>query len=230
MMYAALGVIGLVVIVLMVTHGSGQVAGFESDAFARMAYLVGLLALIGAGFWRTFRARMSENLRALLVWLLIGGVVVAGYAYKDRAREFGGTMLGALRPGTAVTGPGGEVTITRRSDGAFSVLAEVNGQAEQRFIFDTGASAVVLTAENAAKLGIRPAQAEFNARVSTANGTTLAAPVLLDSIGVGPITERRVRAMVSRPGDLTTNLLGTSFLDRLPSYEVRGDRLVMRSR
>lgn len=230
MMYVALGVIGLVVVVLMVTHDSGRVAGFDSDEFAHMAYLVMLIVLIGTGVWRTFRARMSENLRALLVWVLLGGVIVAGYAYKEQAKEFGGAMLGTLRPGTAVTGPGGEVTITRRSDGQFAVLAEVNGQAEQRFTFDTGASAVVLTAENAAKLGIRPAESAFDAKVSTANGVTLTAPILLDSITIGPITERRVRAMVSRPGDLSTNLLGTSFLDRLPSYEVRGERLLLRSR
>lgn len=230
MMYVALGAIALVVIVLVATNDSGQVGGLESDQFARASYLGMFLILLAAGFWRTSRAQISENLRSLLIWIMIGAVLVAGYAYKEQAKEIGGTMLGALRPGTAITGPSGEVTITRRSDGDFAVLAEVNGLAEQNFIFDTGASAIVLTAENAAKLGITPGENEFSTKVSTANGIALAAPVLLDSVSVGPITERRVHAMVSRPGALRTNLLGTSFLDRLPSYEVRGDRLVLRSR
>ena len=36
--------------------------------------------------------------------------------------------------------------------------------------------------------------------------------------------------MVSRPGALSDNLLGQSFLSRLPSYEVRGDWLILQGR
>jgi aspartyl protease family protein len=66
--------------------------------------------------------------------------------------------------------------------------------------------------------------------VFTANGRNLAAPVTLDRLSVGPITERRVRALVARPGVLRENLLGMTFLERLPSYEVRGNRLILRGR
>ena len=229
MMYAGLAIIAVAVIALAVTS-DGTVAGIGSDRFGHIAYLSALLILVTGGFWHSFKDRMSENLRALAIWAAIGAVVVAGYAYKEQAREVGATMRGALRPGTALGGAGGEVTITRNADGDFSVLAAINDRTEQRFAFDTGASTVVLTAENAARLGITPAESEFNAKVSTANGTTVTAPILLDSITIGPITERRVNAMVSRPGDLSDNLLGQSFLARLPSYEVRGDRLVLRSR
>ena len=79
-------------------------------------------------------------------------------------------------------------------------------------------------------LGIKPADGDFTTKVSTANGTALAAPIRLDSITIGPITERGVDAMVSQPGALSVNLLGQSFLTRLPSYEVRGDRLILRTR
>lgn len=230
MMYAGLAVLGIALVVLVATHESGRIGGLESDQFAQLASAGALLILVAGGYWFRFRERMGESLRSLLIWAALGALIVAGYAYRDQAREIGGTMLGALRPGTAVVGPGGEVAITRRSDGAFSVLAEVNGRTAQPFTFDTGASAVVLTAENAARLGITPAEREFGTRVATANGSTMAAPILLDSITVGPITERRVEAMVSRPGALSGNLLGQSFLDRLPSYEVRGDKLILRSR
>jgi aspartyl protease family protein len=103
----------------------------------------------------------------------------------------------------------------------------VNGRV-QPFLFDTGASSVVLTAENAAALGLTPAPADFTARVSTANGITYAAPTQLDSLSVGTITERRVNAMVAKPGALSANLLGQTFLSRLSGYEVRGDRLILR--
>jgi aspartyl protease family protein len=37
-----------------------------------------------------------------------------------------------------------------------------------------------------------------------------------------------VPALIAQPGQLRTNLLGMSFLNRLESWEVRGDKLIMR--
>jgi len=54
--------------------------------------------------------------------------------------------------------------------------------------------------------------------------------VVLDSLAVGTITERRVPALVARPGALHDNLLGMTFLNRLASYEVRGNRLILRGK
>jgi len=55
-----------------------------------------------------------------------------------------------------------------------------------------------------------------------------AAPVTLDQLAVGGIVERAVPALIAQPGQLRTSLLGMSFLNRLESWEVRGDRLVLR--
>jgi aspartyl protease family protein len=44
------------------------------------------------------------------------------------------------------------------------------------------------------------------------------------------VTERNVDALVAKPGALRENLLGMSFLERLASYEVREDRLILRQR
>lgn len=227
MLPIALAALLAVLAILVGTNGTASIGGLEPDQFAQLATSSALLALVAAGFWHRFRGRMGDNLRALLIWAALGAACVAAYAYRDEARTVGNRLMGALRPGSATVGPGGAVTVTRRADGAFSVRAEVNGRA-QVFTFDTGASAVVLTAEAAQALGIRPAESAFTVRVSTANGVALAAPILLDSLTVGSITERRVAAMVSRPGALSGNLLGMSFLDRLASFEVRGDRLILR--
>jgi aspartyl protease family protein len=64
--------------------------------------------------------------------------------------------------------------------------------------------------------------------VDTANGRARAAPVTLDRLSVGGITERAVPALIAQPGQLRTNLLGMSFLNRLQSWEVRGDKLILR--
>lgn len=229
-MWLGLAILGIGLVVLVANHDGGPVMGLDSDQVAGLVSMTALLILLTAGRWRQALAMPGKTVGAILIWLAIGVVIVIGYTYRDDAQRIGANVVGALRPGTAVVGPGGEVTITRRSDGDFAVLAEVNGRAEERFVFDTGASSVVLTTGTAERLGIRPPESAFTQRVSTANGTALTAPIRLDSITVGPITERHVNAMVSRPGVLTTNLLGQSFLDRLPSYEVRGDRLILRSR
>ncbi|MGU3358752.1 TIGR02281 family clan AA aspartic protease [Methylobacterium sp. M6A4_1b] len=229
MILGGLIILGGALAVLLLSDDTQRIAGMEPDQFAQLAVSAGLLAVVAAGFWHQFRGRMSANLMALVVWGALGAALVAGYAYRNEARIIGDRMLGAVRPGSAVTDANGTVTITRRADGDFHVRAEVNGR-PQGFQFDTGASSVVLTAESAASLGIRPAESEFSVRVSTANGVTVAAPAFLDSLRVGGIVERRVPALVSRPGALRENLLGMSFLDRLASFEVRGDQLVLRDR
>jgi len=68
----------------------------------------------------------------------------------------------------------------------------------------------------------------YSVNVDTANGRTRAASVTLDRLAVGGIVERSVPALVAQPGQLRTNLLGMSFLNRLESWEVRGDKLMMR--
>jgi aspartyl protease family protein len=47
---------------------------------------------------------------------------------------------------------------------------------------------------------------------------------------VGSITEKNVRALIARSGVLHANLLGMTFLERLGSYEVRGNRLILRAK
>jgi aspartyl protease family protein len=226
--YLGLGALALVVLALALAPEDGSGA-MSADHLANLAWTGLILALVAAGFWRQFRAAPLRHIQALAAWGLIGAALVLGYSYRDRLRDVSARVMGDLRPGAAVSGPGGTVTVTRRSDGTFRVEATVNGQ-RQDFLFDTGAGAVVLSAEGAAALGIRPAPDAYTARVWTANGPTTAAPYQLDTLTVGTITERNVNAMVARSGALAGNLLGQTFLDRLGGYEVRGDRLILTPR
>lgn len=226
--------LGLAIIVgamvlLVVHHDAGQIAGIELGDFAQIAAL-SALGLVFAGYVvHAFRGRFSDGLRALAFWAVLGIGFVAAYTYRAEVQEVAARLTGELVPGSTTAGPGGEVVISRRLDGHYVVNGRL-GERASSFIFDTGASTVVLTAETAAAAGFRPDPSDFTVPVSTANGRTFAAPVTLDRLSVGSITERNVRALVAKPGVLRQNLLGMTFLERLASYEVRANRLTLRGR
>ena len=87
----------------------------------------------------------------------------------------------------------------------------------------------MLTQEAAKAAGLPLDFLNYSVQVETANGRTRAAPVTLDRVRVGAIEERQVSALIAQPGQLRMSLLGMSFLNRLKSSEVRGDRLLLRS-
>ena len=155
--------------------------------------------------------------------------LVGAYAYRFEAAEFLDRVASELMPSEPQVGQGGAVIVNRRLDGEFVVAGKVNGQ-RVTFLFDTGASLVVLTASDAKRAGIETSGLSFDAPVTTANGAALAAETQLDSIAVGPIVMLNVRALVARPGALEESLLGMSFLERLKSYAVERGRLILTAR
>jgi aspartyl protease family protein len=134
--------------------------------------------------------------------------------------------MAELIPGHVIS-HGRNVEVARMASGDFDVTAQING-ARISMVLDTGASSVVLTREDAAAAGLPLEILAYTANIDTANGRTRAAPVTLDRIAVGGLVERSVAALVAQPGQLKTSLLGMSFLNRLQSWEVRGDRLLLR--
>ena len=117
--------------------------------------------------------------------------------------------------------------IARGSGGSFALAMQVNG-ARILMVLDTGASSVVLTQEAARAAGLPLEILNYSVNVETANGRARAAPVMLDRVSIGTITEHSVPALVAQGGALRSNLLGMSFLNRLQSWEVRGDKLLLR--
>ena len=141
-------------------------------------------------------------------------------------RDVSERVLTEFIPGRAYS-KGRVVEIARGRSGEFQLNTMVNG-VRIPMALDTGASAVVLTHEAAKAAGLPLEVLSYSVNVDTANGRTRAASVTLDRVGVGGVIERSVPALIAQPGQLKTNLLGMSFLNRLESWEVRGDRLRMR--
>jgi aspartyl protease family protein len=220
--------LGLVLtfMILFVNHDSETIAGFTTSEFSSLAINVALAVFIGGVVLALFRGRVSLAFRAALFWLALGLVLLAGYTYRVELQEIGDRLLAELIPGRAIT-RGRMVEVARGHAGDFSIAAQING-ARIPMVLDSGASAVVLTPEAAKAAGLPLEVLQYTVSVDTANGRTRAAPVTLDRIAIGGLAERSVSALIAQPGQLKTSLLGMSFLNRLESWEVRSDKLIMR--
>jgi len=194
------------------------------DASSVETRIVALL-LLAIVVLALFRQRFPNALQSAAVWALIALVLVLAYTYRFELRDVSDRVLAELIPGRAVT-RGHTVEVARGTGGGFAVATQVNG-ARIAMVLDTGASAVVLTQEAARTAGLPLEVLNYSVHVDTANGRARAAPVTLDKVSIGGITERSVPALIAQ-GGLRTNLLGMSFLNRLQSWEVRGDRLLLR--
>jgi aspartyl protease family protein len=224
-----LGALLLAAALLVHLFGTRPIAGFAPDEFTLLAAFGGGVLVATSWALNGFRRHWTSGVSALVMGGLVATGAIAVYLRRDDIAVAFDRMIGEVSAGRAVVTEAGEVVVARRADGSFTINGRVNGH-EARFIFDTGASTVVLTAESALASGLQPSALNYSVPVSTANGRTLAAPVLLETLAVGSITERRIQALVARPGVLHENLLGMTFLDRLVSYEVRGNRLILRPR
>ena len=218
--------IGIGLLALILRHNQGTIGGLETGDFASLVYKIALLVFIGGAVLALFRDRIAEAFQAAMFWVVIGLLLAVGYTYRQDLRDVADRVLTELLPGRALS-RGGTVEIARGNRGEFQIVAEING-ARISTVYDTGASAVVLTQEAAKAAGLPLDFLNYSVPVETANGRTRAAPVTLDRIRVGGIEERAVPALIAQPGQLRTSLLGMSFLNRLKSSEVRGDRLVLR--
>jgi len=94
-------------------------------------------------------------------------------------------------------------------------------------LIDTGATKVVMSYEDAGRIGLKPFSLDFKAPVSTANGIVRAAPVTLDRVEIADIQVRDVEALVLPEGAMTGTLLGMSFLNRLASFRVSQGMLIL---
>ncbi len=179
--------------------------------------------------------------RQVALWSIVAGIGFAGFTHRDvlfgpqapqesqeqrtakpparTAKATGKASRKASRPASRA------LTVRAAAGGHFFVGADVDG-ADIRFIVDTGATEVMLTPEDAARIGFDLRDRHFTRRFNTAGGVVRAAPVTLRRLRIGQLTLRDVEAWVNE-APLPVSLLGMSFLKRLDGYEVQGDRLIL---
>jgi aspartyl protease family protein len=94
------------------------------------------------------------------------------------------------------------------------------------FLVDTGASDIVLTPEDAQRIGFAANQLRFSDRVETANGIAYVAPITLDTLVIGPIRLDRLPAKVNN-APMQYSLLGMRFLNQLHGWRVERQVLIL---
>lgn len=168
--------------------------------------------------------------RLFLIFAVLIATAGAVVAYGDpsqiaRAKStVSSTVSDLLRPRGSASRA---VQIARGQGGEFALQAKINGVVAP-MVIDTGATSVVLTYETAKAAGLPLELLEYDVDLETASGHTKAARLTLDRLAIGKLVERSVPALVVPHGQMKTNLLGMSFLDRLESWEVRADSLMLR--
>ena len=159
--------------------------------------------------------------------VMIGlGTIMAQMA--DRMSSASATSAPRTTVAVATSAPAGSrsLNIPRDVRGHFQTEGRIDGQ-RIGFMVDTGASVVALNETSAARFGLRPSRSEYNATVTTANGTIKAARARIAMLDVGGLVVRDVDAMVLPDAALSENLLGLSFLSRLKRFEYANGQMVL---
>lgn len=224
MIFIGIALVVAVGLALLISADAGSLVGLTQAQTAQLIPLLVILVVFAGGLF-TRRRKATELVTSVLLWAGIFGVAAVTYAYRDELTGVVARVAGEFQPGVAVVdAEAGSATFRRGMGGHFEINATVNGHTTP-MIFDTGASAVVLTIADAEAAGIDTDGLAFTIPVSTANGTGRAARVRLDRIEVGGIVRERVVAFIAEDGALEMSLLGMTFLETLSRYSVTQNSL-----
>lgn len=189
----------------------------SSNDFASLLYLTLLGTVIGGYFLVSQRRNMGQVARQAALWgLIFVGAVAAAGLWQD---------IRSTVPGHAMVSETGQISVPRAPDGHYYLTLEVDGT-PVRFIVDTGASDMVLSLDDARRIGLVTNDLRFTGRARTANGEVSTAPVWLDEVALGPVVHRDVSARVSQ-GEMPGSLLGMGYLSRFASLSIENGRLTL---
>ncbi len=187
-----------------------------ADMTASLIYLVLLACAVGGWFFASGRESLGKTAQMAAIWGFIFLGVVAAYGlWSDVQRQtVGGQMLQLGE---------GQITVPRQADGHYYLTLALNGE-NIRFVVDTGATDLVLSRRDAERAGLAPDTLNFIGIANTANGQVRTAPVRIDTVRLGDITDTNVRASVNG-GEMAGSLLGMGYLEKWGRIEISGGEL-----
>lgn len=186
--------------------------------YGNLAYLVLLGAVVAFWFFAQNRQSLNKTLQHAAVWGLIFVGTIAAVGLWGDIRQ-------TVNPQQLVMSESGRIEVPRGPDGHYYLTLEINN-APVRFVVDTGATGMVLTKQDAQRVGLTENDLIFYSEAMTANGPVRTAPVWLEDVALGPFHDRNVRAFVNE-GDMTKSLLGMEYLNRYARIEIASGRLIL---
>ena len=189
----------------------------NTDQTANLIYLSILGGALLLSYLMASRMNLGKTLQQAGIWVLIfmGAIAVIGmWSY----------IQNTLMPKQAMIGEN-TIVLPRERDGHYYLTLDVNG-VPVNFVVDTGATQVVLTQQDAARIGIDVGALAYLGIANTANGTVRTAAVRLDTVTLGTMRDTRVRAVVN-DGQMDGSLLGMTYLSRFDSITIKDNQLIL---
>jgi len=192
----------------------------SGDSLASLGYSALLLLALGGAYLASHRQSVGKSLQMALVWgmIFMGCMAIYGL-WGDISRDYG-------RKSQPITQQYGAIALPRASDGHYYVTAEVNGT-KIKFLVDTGASDIVLSRLDAARIGFDLDRLAFLGSARTANGVVPIAYGRLKTIRLGHHLDQAVSVSING-GEMDKSLLGMSYLGRFGRIEMTQDQLILR--
>jgi aspartyl protease family protein len=213
--------------VAVVSLFGSQLGGALDDEHTRMRliYLVGLLVVMGGGFFVRLRYDTSRTLGQVAVWVAIFAGMILLYSFRGEFSMLGARLSGELMPLDGRVESDRSISFPMAENGHYRVRASADG-VPLDFTVDTGATDVVLSPRDAERLGYDLDQLQFTKFAETANGLVRGAPIEIAEFAIGPIVVRNLPATVNE-ADMSDSLLGMEFMRRLSSWRVENERLTL---
>ncbi|WP_037294337.1 retropepsin-like aspartic protease family protein [Roseobacter sp. CCS2] len=189
----------------------------STDQIMQLTYLVLLGAAIGGSAIVAGRSNMGKMAQQAAIWALIFIGVIGAYGLWE-------DISGDVNPRQAIIDDS-TVAVPRGNDGHYHLTLDIDGT-PVAFVVDTGASQVVLSQQDARRIGIDLAALNYSSSANTANGVVRTAPVMLDEVVLGGITDRNIPAVVNG-GAMDASLLGMTYLGLYDRIEISNGELVL---
>lgn len=183
----------------------------------RLAYLILLGIAVGGWFLAQNRDNLGKTAQQAVIWGLIFVGVIAGVGLWSDIRD-------DVAPRQSIAGTG-VIEVPRNFDGHYYLVLEVNGKPIE-FVVDTGATDIVMTRSDAARIGIDLNNLIFSGSANTANGVVRTARVRVDEIRLGDIRDKNLPVYVNQ-GEMDGSLLGMSYLQRFERIEISENKLIL---
>jgi len=191
----------------------------EENDFSRLIYLSVLVVAILGSVLISRRGAYGKMFRQAGIWLLIFMGLVAIVASWQDIRQSGQTM-------SFQQSEDGAIIIPKEIDGHFHLTVTINDRPIE-FLVDTGASDIVLTRNDAARVGFDPNRLDYWGMANTANGTVRLATIRLETVRLGEFVDKNIRASVNK-APMEKSLLGMRYLSKFRAIEISNDQMILK--